>query len=244
MMKVFNLYSKYYDLLYKDKNYEKEVDYINSLLCSNTKTILELGCGTGKHARLLNRRGYQLHGIDFSEGMIEKAKTNDILCEVADVRSFRVDKIFDAILSLFHIASYQITNEDVLNYFRTANFHLSKGSRFIFDIWYKPAVLFQIPEKRTKIIENEELKIIRYCTPNHVPEQNIVEVKYIIEITDKKTNSIEIIEENHKMRYFDEQDIIDFAQKTGFEIVNKEEWLTKQEPSKNSWSVCFVVEKI
>ncbi len=62
MSKTFDLYSEYYDLLYKDKNYKKEADYIASLIKTNaphTKSILELGCGTGKHASLLREKVMQ-----------------------------------------------------------------------------------------------------------------------------------------------------------------------------------------
>ncbi|OXS77038.1 hypothetical protein B1B04_01145 [Lysinibacillus sp. KCTC 33748] len=76
-MSNFNQYAEYYDLLYKDKDYIQEANYIDSLLqkySSNTKSILELGCGTGKHAIILGKKGYKVHGVDLSEGMIREAK--------------------------------------------------------------------------------------------------------------------------------------------------------------------------
>lgn len=240
---VFGAYSKYYNLLYKDKNYEAEADYIASML-GKSKNVLELGCGTGKHAYLLKQKGYNVFGIDLSQTMIEEAKKLGNNCQVADVRTFRCDKKFDAVISLFHIASYQNTDEDITNYFKTASYHLNKGGKFIFDIWYKPAVLFQLPEKRIKELENEEIKVKRYCTPNHVIEKSIVEVNYDIEITDKKTEAVEKIHELHSMRYFSSEEIKYFASLAGFKIIKEEEWLTKKQPSEKTWGVCFVGEKI
>jgi len=73
-MKQFgNLYSQYYDLLYKDKNYNKEVEYIEKLIkknCNNAKTVLDMGCGTGRHAELLCDKGYIVYGVDLSEDML------------------------------------------------------------------------------------------------------------------------------------------------------------------------------
>lgn len=246
-MSVFGAYSKYYDLLYQDKNYEAESDYINSIIKkynSDTKTILELGCGTGKHAKLLSKKGYELYGIDVSEEMLERAKVLGINCEVGDVRTFRTNKKFDSVISLFHIVSYQTTDEDVLDFFETASAHLNTNGVVIFDIWYKPAVLNQLPGKRVKELENNEIKVVRHCTPNHIKEKSVVEVNYKIEITNKTTLETEILNEIHPMRYFSREEIENFASKKGFKIIHTEEWLTKNEPAQNTWGVCFVGVKL
>ena len=77
-MKQFgNLYSQYYDLLYSDKDYIREVDYIIKLIKENidhSKTLLDMGCGTGKHAELLSNKDFIVHGIDISEDMLKIAK--------------------------------------------------------------------------------------------------------------------------------------------------------------------------
>lgn len=244
MSVVFDNYSKYYDLLYQDKDYSGEADYIYSLIknfAPETKTILELGCGTGKHAKLL-KDIYHLYtyGIDMSEKMLNQAKGLGIDCELGDVRTFRCDKKFDTVVSLFHVVSYQTTDEDVTNMFDTASSHLDKDGVFIFDLWYKPAVLAQVPEKRTKIMENGEIKVVRHCFPNHIADKSIVEVNYDIEILDKFTKNIENLSEKHLMRYFSIDEIKEFASKKGIEMVHSEEWLTGDCPSEKTWGVCFV----
>jgi predicted TPR repeat methyltransferase len=59
-MDVFKDYAKYYDLLYQEKNYEEECDFIEQVFRGfsklKVKSILELGCGTGGHAIPLARR--------------------------------------------------------------------------------------------------------------------------------------------------------------------------------------------
>lgn len=243
MTKVFDNYSQYYNLLYQDKNYALEADYIASLLGNNVKTVLELGCGTGKHAKLLEEKGYEIFGVDLSDTMLEQAKTLGIDCTKGDARTFRANTKFDAVISLFHVASYQTTDEDVLNFFETANVHLEKGGEFIFDLWYKPAVLAQVPEKRVKTLENDEIKVTRYCTPEHIEERNIVNVNYDIEIKNKRTSQKETITETHVMRYFSDEDIKRFANLKGFDIIKSEEWLTKNNPNENTWGVCFIAVK-
>ncbi len=243
VVKVFDSYSMYYNLLYKDKNYVAEADYIAELL-GDVKTVFEMGCGTGKHAKLLTSKGYEMFGIDLSVSMLEQAKVLNIECELGDVRNFRAGRKFDAVISLFHVASYQTSDDDVNNYFKTAAAHLNKGGRFIFDVWHKPAVLAQVPEKRVKTLENDEVKVVRYCVPNHIKEKDMVEVNYTIEVTDKHSGKTETIKECHPMRYFSYEDIEKFAFQNDMKIIKSEEWLTHNTPTADTWGVCYVCEAV
>jgi len=249
-MNVFGNYSKYYNLLYKDKDYEGEAEYISSLIKKynpGTKSILELGCGTGKHAKILAEKGYKIHGIDSSQTMLQEAliiENQNLFFEPGDVRTFRANSKYDSVVSLFHVASYQNSNDDVINYFKTAREHLSAGGLFIFDVWYAPCVLNEKPEKRIKELENEEITVKRTAEPFHRVNENIIDVNYKIEIIDKKSNDQDFIQEKHSMRYFSLPEINLFCSLTGFKLEVAEEWLTGNEPGENTWGVCFVVRAI
>ena len=59
-MSVFADYSRYYDLLYRDKNYVGESKYVAGLIrrhAPETKTVMEMGCGTGLHAATMAALG-------------------------------------------------------------------------------------------------------------------------------------------------------------------------------------------
>jgi ubiquinone/menaquinone biosynthesis C-methylase UbiE len=103
---VFDTYSRYYDLLYKDKDYTAESKYINNLLKQfnmRGKRILELGSGTGKHANILTKYGYEIVGIERSAEMVSKAKQDKkFRCVIGDITKINLNKKFDAALSLFH----------------------------------------------------------------------------------------------------------------------------------------------
>jgi len=121
-MTVFNKYARYYDLLYRDKDYAEEANFIRCLIqkhAPNAKSILELGCGTGKHAELLSKMGYKILGIDMSCEMLEAAnrrlgdlKENQaarLSFDCGDIRTYRTERCFDVVVSLFHVMSYQTT---------------------------------------------------------------------------------------------------------------------------------------
>jgi len=70
----FKEYSKYYDLLYKDKDYQKEADYIDKVIQTyspQAKNLLDIGCGTGKHLYLIVEQGLQPI-VDLTETMLCK----------------------------------------------------------------------------------------------------------------------------------------------------------------------------
>ncbi len=245
-MSVFGDYSLYYDLLYKDKDYEAESDYISGLIKRfkpYAESILELGCGTGKHAKLLNEKGFCVHGIDLSKTMLEQAlgfENRTLSFSFGDVRDYRIERKFDAVISLFHVASYQNTNEDLLQYFKTANVHLNSGDIFIFDFWYGPAVLSEKPENRVKYLEDNRVKIERKAFPVVHYNRNVVDVNYEILIKNKDSKTEQKIEETHKMRYLFIPELELMLADSGFEIAHIEEWLSAKKIGPDTWGVCLV----
>lgn len=58
-------------------NTAREVDFIlEELDLPPGGHILDVGCGTGRHAVLLAQRGYQVTGVDLSSSMLDEAKKN------------------------------------------------------------------------------------------------------------------------------------------------------------------------
>jgi len=108
---VFDHYSNYYDLLYADKDYLAESVYVTKSLKAHGlsgSSLLEFGCGTGKHAEVLIAQGFQVTGIEQSASMAAiatKRNRNGFRCEVGDIRKLRVDETYSAVLSLFHVVS-------------------------------------------------------------------------------------------------------------------------------------------
>mmetsp|Transcript_6991 Transcript_6991/g.26122 ORF Transcript_6991/g.26122 Transcript_6991/m.26122 type:complete len:332 (-) Transcript_6991:232-1227(-) len=254
-------YSKYYDVLYKDKDYNKEVRYLHDTIQKylgdakgrQTKdlNVLELGCGTGKHAYLLNKNhGYPVHGVDMSPEMVKHAQdkyagsveSGAVTYGVGDARSYRdpSSRKYEVVLSLFHVVSYQITNQHLLDEFRTAKEHLKPNGVFIFDVWYGPTVLTDRPTKRVKKMENDEVSVVRHASPDLHPNINAVDVNYHIEVTDKKTGEKAEFDEKHPMRYLFKPELEFLLQQMGIELITMEEWVTGKEPGFDTWGVTAV----
>ncbi|PIS12091.1 MAG: SAM-dependent methyltransferase [Bdellovibrio sp. CG10_big_fil_rev_8_21_14_0_10_47_8] len=247
MSSVFDSYGAYYDLLYGDKNYAAEVEYIDNLLKrygKDTRQIIELGAGTGIHGSLLAEKGYKINGIELSSQMVARARVSSgFSIQQGDIRSLRLNQTFDAAISLFHVLSYQVTNEDILETLKTAHLHLRPGAIFIFDFWYSPAVYSQRPESRVKTMENAQAKITRWAEPKIYANENRVDVQYKIHAEEIQTRKTDEFFETHSMRHFSLPEIDLLATATGFERIQAEEFLTAAAPSENTWGVCVVLRR-
>ncbi|MGA9407992.1 MAG: class I SAM-dependent methyltransferase [Bacteroidota bacterium] len=256
MNEVFGDYSLYYDLLYKDKDYSGEVNYIKELIqCFAPKahTIVNLGCGTGAHDVLLSRHGYLIDGVDLSKEMLSNANkklasspelVSSLRFHYGDIRSVRLDKTFDVALSLFHVMSYQSNNSDLIAALLTAKHHLNPSGIFIFDCWYGPAVLTDRPTVRVKRLEDDAIKITRIAEPILYPDKNLVDVRYTVFIRQKKGGAVQEIHETHTMRYLFSPEIELMLANTGFNILTREEWVTKKPLGFDTWGALFVCQLV
>jgi SAM-dependent methyltransferase len=244
---VFDTYSHYYDLLYKDKNYFEESEYIKNLLSNNgiiNGDILEFGSGTGKHGILLSNYGYKVHGIELSAKMIAKAsQKKKFSCQQGDILSINMNKHYDAVIALFHVISYQTTNEKLQAVFANAYKHLKTGGLFIFDFWFSPAVYKQFPTVKIKRISDDEFDITRIAEPIIYKNENRIDVKYTIFVKNVKKNIIESFEEVHPMRHLSLCEIDLLVKNNGFKRVQAEEFLTRKQVSEDTWGVCVVLKK-
>ena len=252
-MSVFADYSRYYDLLYRDKNYVGESKYVAGLIrrhMPEAKTVMEMGCGTGLHAATLARLGFDIVGVDMSEGMLESAETRraeldeDLAARLrfvhGDARSVRLGQKFDAVVSLFHVMSYQTTNEDLAAAFDTAREHVRHGGIFLFDCWYGPAVLRQWPTVTEKHLKDDLIDVTRKAEPEVYPNENVVDVNYTVHVTDKLSGDTETLRETHRMRYLFTPEVEAALNRAGMELIDSKGWMTDEAPGFGTWGACFV----
>jgi SAM-dependent methyltransferase len=248
---VFKEYSNYYDVLYSTKDYEAEVDFISQLVPLGSKQrILDLGCGIGGHDIPLAKSGHAVTGVDLSAGMLATAKKRAAQAAVKiefildDIRTVRLEKLFDAVISMFAVMSYQVTNDDLVKALQTARAHLDKSGLFVFDAWFGPAVLAQRPEERVKEITTGDERIIRIAKPELDVLTNVVTVNYTV-LHLKGSQLLDEMHEAHRMRYLFLPEVAWMAQNTGFEVVKTCPFMDAEgQPSEKDWNVTWVLQAI
>ncbi len=101
--------SEFYHILYSDRNHNEADLFVKKLVnffqIAKNQSILDLGCGKGRHSFSLAQFSDAVTGIDLSKNSISYASShsNEInpVFEVADMRSFSLNNTFDFVFNLF-----------------------------------------------------------------------------------------------------------------------------------------------
>ncbi len=249
-MSFGTLYARAYDLLYREKDYAAEAAYVDAEIrrvAPEARSILDLGSGTGRHAVCFAELGHTVHGVERSADMLALSTAgapDRVSFAHGDLRDYRADRQYDAVVSLFHVFSYLPTDDDVWRGLETARAHLPAGGVLAFDYWYGPAVLRDKPSRRARRVNGDTLRIERVSAPTLLPEENTVRIDYRLTLEDRETATVEEANETHSMRYFFTPEIDGFLQAAGFRPAAHLEWMTTNRPDADSWYAFTVAQAV
>jgi SAM-dependent methyltransferase len=137
---LFTNYAQQYENEVYTQGTLQEVDFIETEIGHDrSKTILDIGCGTGRHDIELAKRGYQVKGIDLSSNMLDKAREKagaahvSVDFQLADARTYRTDHKFDFAIMLCE-GGFSLMETDEMNYqiLESASLALKPGGKIIF----------------------------------------------------------------------------------------------------------------
>jgi SAM-dependent methyltransferase len=142
---MFDESAEFYDQIYSQfKDYQAEATAIHHLIANKapaTKTILDVACGTGEHARILSQEhGYEVDGVDLDESMVDLAQkknpTGSFYC--ADMTDFDIDRSYDAVICLFSSIGYVKTLERVTRTLLMFKKHIHDKGIILIEPWFQP----------------------------------------------------------------------------------------------------------
>ncbi|MBW4625286.1 MAG: class I SAM-dependent methyltransferase [Brasilonema octagenarum HA4186-MV1] len=115
-----NAIASIYDLKDPPDRHDMALDCINKLVLKYIPEgahIFDLGCGTGQIAQRLLKKGYQVTGLDSSEGMLEVARKNAPSANfiLDDARFFTLPPTFHAAISTDVVLNYILSIEELEN---------------------------------------------------------------------------------------------------------------------------------
>ncbi|MBD3259365.1 methyltransferase domain-containing protein [Candidatus Woesearchaeota archaeon] len=205
----------YYDLFKDEKSYVNTVNMLISLFKKhNVKSVLDIGCGTGKIDKLLKEKKYEILGIDNSKEMIEHAQRNypEIVFKQMDAETFKLDNKFDAIIALDSVLTF-LTKEGVFEEaIKNIVEHMKQGGILFFNTGFTEKL---IPKDFTDHFFKEvEKEGINYKKEYSMKRQgNLLVTNIKIYENDKV-----IIEEDHIHRIISEDLVVKLLSELDCEV--------------------------
>lgn len=137
------LHARWYDALYADKPYGEEAAFIHELLGAPEGRLLDVACGTGRHAAAFVALGYEATGIDLNGGLLEHARRSAPGSRfiTADMRTLDLGETFDVVTCLFDAIGYPLSNAGVGGSLASIARHLRPGGRCAIEFLHAPAML-------------------------------------------------------------------------------------------------------
>ena len=218
---MFSKSAQYYDILYSTfKDYNEECANIQSLLTElfpQARTVLDVGCGSGEHARILNEEfGYAVDGIDIEPEFvrISQQKCPHGKFYAKNMADFDVDCKYDVVLCLFSSIAYVKTRENVIKTLLCFNKHISANGVILVEPWFTPD---KWQKDRVSILtsSNDKISVCRMSHNTIAGRISRMNFHYLI----GQESGIDHFEEIHELGLFTHEEMLECFNKANL-VVN------------------------
>lgn len=158
--------------LYSNRNAEEaesQVEFIiKRLELTGDELVLDLACGSGRHAIPLAKRGFHVVGVDGSKELIELAlealrpfPALSLSFQIGDMKEMDYNHAFDVVISMFTSFGYFETDRDNFTVFEAVRKCLKQEGQFFFDFLNPEYLRSHLIEKEEKQVKGKTVKIER-----------------------------------------------------------------------------------
>lgn len=216
---MFTRSAAFYDLIYSSfKDYHRETDILRELLQRvhpTAKTILDVACGTGEHARRLMDHGYQVDGLDLDQDLLdvarEKAPGGEFIR--GDMIDFHLGKTYDVITCLFSSIGYVKSIQNLKKTLTCFKEHLTPNGVAIIEPWLTPDS-WHAGKVDMKTAESEDVKICRMSYSDRQGNISKLRFEYLIGNAEGITREVE----DHELGLFTVEEMNRCFYETGFRV--------------------------
>lgn len=247
-------YARYYDALYRDKDYEQECDFLEVVFQHVAEprpaSLLDVGCGTGGHVIPLVKRGYSVVGVDQSEGMItvarEKAQREglEIAFHVSPLQSFQLGRQFDTVTCLFNVLDYVTSDSGLEAALATIHRHLRSGGLFVFD--YRngvPSLRAYSPTRVKWVHDSSGRRLLRISESTLDPMRQLFHTAYTVFVFDGD-RVVDELRDEHVVRFLFPREVERYLTAAGFEVLHTcdfPHW--DRAATEDAWNVAVIARK-
>ncbi len=213
---LYNQLSKYTDASYRlTKNYQREVDFILRRVGNvpGRRILIDVACGSGGHAELLSKAGFEVYAVDLNTSMLRLLKKNlpDAKVFKQDMRQLHVPVQADVLLCMYNSINYNYSHAELSNTLQRFYDHLKPGGVVIFDTAFMRHTWTSGPFS-VETTTTPEFEAARVNKSYRKGSFGLVDIVYIIFEKGRK----KVVETQNKIFLPDRKRIIELMKQVGF----------------------------
>lgn len=163
---MYSASADYYDLIYAPiKDYTAESRRVAEIARAKVpaaQSILDVACGTGRHAHELHRLGFFVDGVDLEPRFVQRAQRRNpngrFFCQ--DMVALDLDEKYDVVACLFSSIAYVRTEDRLRATLKRFAAHLAEGGLVIVEPWFQPGEM-EDGYVVTHTAETDDVKVCR-----------------------------------------------------------------------------------
>lgn len=201
--------------------------------------VLDLGCGTGKMARRLAGKGYEITAIDNSMDMLEVAASEEddgILYVLQDMVSLELPKQVDAVVSICDCMNYILEKEELKEVFKRVRRFLKEDGVFMFDM--------NSHYKYKKVLAcntfAEDREDASFIWDNFYDEEDRINEYQLSLFIQNEQGTYNKYEELHLQKAYEEEEIRTLLLEAGFLNVSTYDAETMKEVKEDTQRIYFI----
>lgn len=180
---MFTKSAAFYDALYHFKDYSLACSELHQLiqqLTPGSKTLLDVGCGTGKHLEYL-QNNYKAEGLDLNLELLNIARKRcpALTFHEADMTNFNLNTSYDVIVCLFSSIAYVKTFENLKRTLQCMVQHLNAGGLIVIEPWIYPEN-YWIGKLTANFVDQPDLKIAWMYLSERENSTSVFNIQYLV----------------------------------------------------------------
>lgn len=194
--------------------------------------VLDVACGTGLSSIPLADRGYDVVGVDRSIPMLAQARKRareagvDVDFRRADLLAMNLERQFDLVLCMHSGLDYILDIDRLQQAFEVLRRHTREGGLLTFDKCLDEPSFYQEPSSNSRSLSNGTA-VFHYSWDR---ANKIFQQRCVILREGDEGEAVERTEVVHKMLAVEVNQLIDMAERAGFEVLERPRQFTISDP--------------
>jgi SAM-dependent methyltransferase len=208
--------AEYYDRVYDFLDNRAEAARVREIIAENApsaRTLLDVGCGSGRHLEHL-RQGFEVEGLDLNGELLALAarRCPGVPFHEASMESFDLGRKFDVITCLFGAIAYTVTEDAMRRTVDTMVRHLRVGGLLIIEPWFTPDSFWSDTITSNHFV-SADLKICWMYTSRRDGKDSVLDMHYLV----GSPEAVQHFSEEHRLGLFTKEQHLEALRDSGLE---------------------------